>query len=75
MTRSKAHKANSDSGPDLLTRRNALIREWLKTIRQYPEGREAIVRRGQLKLKSGVTTMRILGDGYYALAYRDDLAR
>src|SRR4030095_15478648 len=35
----------------------------------------AIVRRGQLKLKAGVTTIRILGDGYYALAYRDDIAR
>jgi imidazolonepropionase-like amidohydrolase len=65
----------SDSGPDLLTRRDALIREWLETTRQYPKRREAIVRRGQLKLKAGITTMRILGDGYYELAYRDDLAR
>lgn len=64
-----------DSGPDLLTRGPALMREWLETVRRYPEGRDAIVRRGQLKLKAGVTTMRVLGDGYYALAYRDDLAR
>ena len=32
-----------------------------------------IVRRGLLKLKSGTTSMRILGDGYYSLKYRDDL--
>ena len=64
-----------DSGPDLLTRRNALMRQWLANTRQYPQHREDIVRRGQLKLKAGVTTMRLLGDGYYALAYRDDLAR
>lgn len=64
-----------DSGPDLLTRAPALMREWMETTTQYPAKREAIVRRGQLKLKAGVTTMRILGDGYYALKYRDDLAR
>jgi imidazolonepropionase-like amidohydrolase len=65
----------SDSGPDLLTGREALIRNWIAQVRRYPDGREAIVRRGQLKLKAGVTTMRVLGDGYYALRYRDDLAR
>lgn len=65
----------SDSGPDLLTQRTALMPKWLAQARRYPEGREDIVRRGQLKLKAGVTTMRILGDGYYALRYRDDLAR
>ena len=65
----------SDSGPDLLTSRDALIRNWITRVRRYPDGREAIVRRGQLKLKAGVTTMRVLGDGYYALRYRDDLAR
>ena len=43
--------------------------------RQYPQSRDPIVRRGQLKLKAGVTKMRVLGDGYYSLAYRDDLAR
>ena len=65
----------SDSGPELLTQRTALMRKWLAQTRTYPEGREDIVRRGQLKLKAGVTTMRILGDGYYALRYRDDVAR
>jgi imidazolonepropionase-like amidohydrolase len=65
----------SDSGPDLLTSRNALIRNWIAQTQHYPDDREAIVRRGQLKLKAGVTTMRVLGDGYYALKYRDDLAR
>lgn len=64
-----------ESGPDLLTRGPALMREWMDIAARYPEGRDAIVRRGQLKLKAGVTTMRILGDGYYALAYRDDIAR
>ena len=64
-----------ESGPDLLTRGPALMREWMDVAMRYPEGREDIVRRGQLKLKAGVTTMRILGDGYYALAYRDDIAR
>jgi len=64
-----------DSGPDLLTRAPQLVDEWLATVRQYPQLRGPIVRRGQLKLKAGVTTMRILGDGYYSLAYRDDLAR
>jgi imidazolonepropionase-like amidohydrolase len=64
-----------DSGPDLLTRAPQLLDEWLETTRGYPAGRAPIVRRGQLKLKAGVTTMRILGDGYYSLAYRDDVAR
>jgi imidazolonepropionase-like amidohydrolase len=63
-----------DSGPDLLTRGPALMREWLDRTRQHPVAREPIVRRAQLKLASGVTTMRILGDGYYSLALRDDLA-
>lgn len=65
----------SDSGPDLLTARDSMIRKWVSQTRRYPEGRDDIVRRGQLKLKAGVTTMRVLGDGYYALRYRDDLAR
>ena len=64
-----------DSGPDLLTRAPRLVDEWLAITRRYPESRGPIVRRGQLKLKAGVTTMRVLGDGYYSLAYRDDLAR
>ena len=64
-----------DSGPDLLTRAPQLLDEWLATTREYPAGRAPIVRRGQLKLKAGVTTMRILGDGYYSLAYRDDVAK
>jgi imidazolonepropionase-like amidohydrolase len=64
-----------DSGPDLLTRAPRLVDEWLAIIRQYPQSRAPIVRRGQLKLKAGVTTMRVLGDGYYSLAYRDELAR
>ena len=64
-----------DSGPDLLTRAPQLVNEWLAIVRGYPEGRAPIVRRGQLRLKAGVTTMRVLGDGYYSLAYRDDLAR
>ena len=64
-----------DSGPDLLVRAPALVKEWVATIRGYPESAQAILRRGELKLKAGVTTMRVLGDGYYSLAYRDDLAR
>ena len=64
-----------DSGPDLLTRAPQLVNEWLAIVRQYPGSRAPIVRRGQLKLKAGVTTMRVLGDGYYSLAYRDDVAR
>jgi imidazolonepropionase-like amidohydrolase len=64
-----------DSGPDLLTRAPQLVDEWLTITRRYPHSRAPIVRRGQLKLKAGVTTMRVLGDGYYSLAYRDDLAR
>jgi imidazolonepropionase-like amidohydrolase len=63
-----------DSGPDLLTRPRKLMDEWLALVRAYPQSRETIVRRGQLKLKAGVTTMRVLGDGYYSLAYRDELA-
>jgi imidazolonepropionase-like amidohydrolase len=50
------------------------MREWLNLTRRYPQSRDPIVRRAQLKLKSGVTTMRILGDGYYSLAFRDDVA-
>lgn len=64
-----------DSGPDLLTRAPRLVDEWLAIVRQYPQSRAPIVKRGQLKLKAGVTTMRVLGDGYYSLAYRDELAR
>ena len=64
-----------DSGPDLLTRAPQLVDEWLALTRRYPEFRDPIVRRGQLKLKAGVTTMRVLGDGYYSLVYRDDVAR
>lgn len=64
-----------DSGPDLLTRAPQLMDEWLAITRRYPESRAPIVRRGQLKLKAGVTTMRVLGDGYYSLTYRDELAR
>jgi hypothetical protein len=64
-----------DSGPDLLTRAPQLTNDWLATIRVYPGSNGSIARRGQLKLKAGVTTMRVLGDGYYSLAYRDDLAR
>jgi len=63
-----------DSGPDLLTRGPHLMREWLDLTRKYPESRDPIVRRAQFKLKSGVTTMRVLGDGYYSLALRDDVA-
>lgn len=64
-----------DSGADLLTRAPQLMDEWLAVVDRYPETRAPIVRRGQLKLKAGVTTMRVLGDGYYSLAYRDDLAK
>jgi len=63
-----------DSGPDLLTRGPHLMGEWLDLTRKYPQSRDPIVRRAQLKLKSGVTTMRVLGDGYYSLALRDDVA-
>jgi imidazolonepropionase-like amidohydrolase len=63
-----------DSGPDLLTRGPRLMRDWLDLTRRYPESRDPIVRRSQLKLKSGVTTMRVLGDGYYSLGLRDDVA-
>jgi hypothetical protein len=71
------HSRPSDAhwGPDLLTRAPQLMDDWLAIIRQYPQSRAPIVRRGQLKLKAGVTTMRILGDGYYSPAYRDELAR
>ena len=62
-----------DSGPDLLTRGPKLMQEWLDLTRGYPESREPIVRRAQSKLTSGVTTMRVLGDGYYSLALRDDV--
>jgi imidazolonepropionase-like amidohydrolase len=64
-----------DSGPDLLTRGRQLMDEWMDRTGRYPDGREPIVRRGHLKLKAGVTTMRVLGDGLYALRYRDDVAR
>ena len=47
----------------------------VREVRVRSQSRAPIVRRGQLKLKAGVTTMRVLGDGYYSLAYRDDLAR
>jgi hypothetical protein len=49
-----------DSGPELLLRAPAMIRAWLDTVAVYPAKRDDIVRRGQLKLKAGVTTMRIL---------------
>ena len=52
-----------DSGPELLTRAPQLINEWLAVVRRYPEARAPIVRRGQLKLKAGVTTMRGWGTG------------
>jgi imidazolonepropionase-like amidohydrolase len=64
-----------DSGPDLLFGSEELMNEWLALTARYPAGRALIVRRGQMKLKAGVTTMRILGDGYYSVAYRDDAAR
>jgi imidazolonepropionase-like amidohydrolase len=64
-----------DSGPDLLTRGLGMMREWRDLTAATPEGRDPIVRRGQFKLKSGVTTMRLPGDGYYSLTYRDDVAR
>lgn len=50
-----------DSGPDLLTRAPQLVDEWLATVRRYPQSLAPVVRRGQLKLKAGVTTMRVLG--------------
>ncbi len=64
-----------DSGPDLLTRARRLVDEWLAIIRQYPESRAPIVRRGQLKLKAGVTTMRVLGDGILLAGLPGRLAR
>jgi hypothetical protein len=50
-----------DSGPDLLMRAPQLVDEWRAIVRQYSRSREPIVRCGQLKLKAGVTTMRVLG--------------
>jgi imidazolonepropionase-like amidohydrolase len=65
----------SDSGPDFLFRSHKMMNDWITTTSRYPSGRAVIVQRGQMKLEAGVTTMRILGDGYYSLAYRDDAAR
>lgn len=63
-----------DSGAEMVTRPRDLMRRWFDEQRRYAQDGGAIVRRGQLRLKAGVTTMRILGDGLYSLAYRDDVA-
>lgn len=63
-----------DSGPELLTNPEALVEKFCADTNNLTEYNQDIVRRGMLKLKSGTTTMRILGDGYYSLKYRDDLS-
>ena len=62
-----------DGGPELLKNYPALIDKFYVETKALTEYSPPIVRRGLLKLKSGTTTMRILGDGYYSLKYRDAL--
>ncbi len=62
-----------DSGPEFLKNPYALIKKFYGETKGLIEYSPPIVRRGLLKLKSGTTTMRILGDGYYSLKYRDAL--
>lgn len=62
-----------DSGPELLNNSYALLKKWYVETKALTEYSPQIVRRGLLRLKSGTTTMRILGDGYYSLKYRDAL--
>ena len=63
-----------DSDASLLKNAQSLIRDWFDETDRGTRYTQKVVERGQLKLKSGVTTMRILGDGYYSVSYRDDLA-
>src|SRR3970040_105627 len=60
-----------DGGPELLKNYPALIDRFYVETKALIEYSPPIVRRGLLKLKSGTTTMRILGDGYYCVKYRD----
>ena len=62
-----------DSGPELFKNPYPLLKKFYVDTKGLTEYSPQIVRRGLLKLKSGTTTMRILGDGYYSLKYRDAL--
>jgi len=62
-----------DGGPEILKNYSGIIEKFYVETKSLTEYSPPIVRRGLLKLKSGTTTMRILGDGYYSLKYRDAL--
>ncbi len=62
-----------DGGPELFKNPSALLKRFYVETKGLTEYSPQIVRRGLLKLKSGTTSMRILGDGYYSLKYRDAL--
>jgi imidazolonepropionase-like amidohydrolase len=62
-----------DSGPEFFKNPYPLLKKFYVDTKGLTEYSPQIVRRGLFKLKSGTTTMRILGDGYYSLKYRDAL--
>jgi len=62
-----------DSGAEFFKNPTPLLKKFYAETNGLTEYSPSIVRRGHLKLKSGTTTMRILGDGYYSLKYRDTL--
>ena len=62
-----------DSGPEFFKNPYQLLKKFYADTKGLTEYSPQIVRRGLFKLKSGTTTMRILGDGYYSLKYRDAL--
>ncbi len=62
-----------DSGPEFFKNPYQLLKKFYADTKGFAEYSPQIVRRGLFKLKSGTTTMRILGDGYYSLKYRDAL--
>src|SRR3972149_1746788 len=62
-----------EGGPEILKNSSGIIEKFYVETKSLTEYSPPIVRRGLLKLKSGTTTMRILGDGYYSLKYRDAL--
>jgi len=62
-----------DSGAEFIKNPYPLLKKFYGDTKGLTEYTPQIVRRGLLKLKSGTTTMRILGDGYYSLKYRDAL--
>ncbi len=63
-----------DSGPDLLTRGDALISGWVEKTARGNRVPDEVYARGELRLLAGVTTVRVLGDGMYSLRYRDEIA-